>query len=338
MKTTQASIFLLIALFSNSPVLFAQKVDWPIPIAFNSQNTGNVVSFRGEDYIYKYEGRENDKIRRFDGTQWDYIPYNFSGPLDITGYAHYTAVCQYTSSLHDELVIYDSKTEKWESTPFEDDFPSYQPWNVEFYKKKLYIYARSFPYPNDEDGAVFEYDLSTKKLIKLFDLEQDNFADFKCSFNYINLFTFQDKLYISGAYDEIDGKRAQGLSYYDGATLTALNIFPTSTQYNVNAEVLSKNELIAYYYKADGNDLSGSKLYVLKNDKIHKDITSNAFTDHLRSQWSAQCYFHHGFTHAFKMDDDVIWPVASSFLRQNKSKSEWEVMDFDEWGLGCAFL
>jgi len=155
---------------------------------------------------------------------------------------------------------------------------------------------------------------------------------------YINVFAWQNKLYISGSYEKIDGKDAQGLSYFDGADLTILNIFPKSNEYNVNAEPISKNELLAYFYVADGNDLSKSRLFILKKDTVEKEITFDCFSNPGHHHWSALAWFNSRYTHAFKMNETIVFPIVNSFLVLNENDKKWETLEFVEWDLDVHFF
>jgi len=334
MKNLTALLILLLSFpfIANAQV---QKTEWPVPIGLNDIG-GNTESFQSEDYIYEIFNRNAGRIFRYDGKKWDSIMFNF-GLTDITGNKKYTVVNRYSAPYY-HLGIYSDSTKKWDTTNFRLLYPDHTIRNVELYKNDVYCFMQKGPYPYEQGGTIIKYDIKKKTFTKLFDLKQTVDGEFESTVYAINLFSFQGKLYISGSYDQIDGRNAQGLSYYNGSKLNILNMFPSSTQYNVNAEVLSKNELIACFYKANGNDLTGSELYVIKNDKIVENISYNAFTDHEPKQWSGLAYLNHRFTHAFKMNGTVVWPVKNHFMVLNRTKKEWELLAFEEWDLNSHYF
>lgn len=326
----------------------AQKVEWPISIGGPALDF-NSSSFQTEHHLYKWYRYENfpaasGYIHRFDGQTWQQLPdiddHNSILLKMVEDDQHLIAFdLDFTSSTYD-ISEYDDRRQEWSLLQTVDEFGGYKGadrqenriGDICLYKGNLYLIGKD----EGEKGALLSYDFKTQTTSVVLRFGQNE--ESLMSHNPVNLFVHNDKLYMAGVYDYVESEPCEGFGYFDGKDFTRLNIFGTPAPHNTVVKKLSKTELIAIKYHADGNDISKSKLYLIEDDAVKKDITANCFIRQHQNDQKALSDMNASTFHAFKMNNRIVLDMNALFLEYNSDLDAWDWLNFDSWDLDAFYF
>lgn len=338
------SLVLVIALMTVS-FCFGQKVEWPVEIGGPALRY-NSSSFETDYYLYKwyrYENFPSDEgyIHRYDGKKWERLPdvdaSNSSLQEIVEDANHLIAVDFDFTTLGHDFSEYNEATKTWNALISADSFGGY--WAPDYHDsriREICLYKDNLYFIGEDDetkGALLSYDFDTKKSTVVLHYGQNEQSHM--SSNQVSLFVHNNKLYLAGAYDYVDANPCEGYGYFDGSEFTPLNIFNTSPPHNTVVKKVSNQELVAIKFHANGNDVSKSSIYLLKNDAVKKDITFNCFTRQNANDTRALSQMNSYHMEVFKMDGKVILDVGVAFVEFDDDLKKWDILNFDSWDLNA---
>ena len=342
------SLLVLVILVMAANLCLAQKVDWPVDIG-GPDLQYNSSSFETDHHLYKWYRYENfpsneGYIHRYDGKNWSRLPdvdaNNSSLQKVVEDVNHLIAVdFDFTNNSHD-LSEYNTTTKQWQPLTSVDSFGGYQAdhykesgiGDICLYQDKLYFIGTD----NALEGSLVSYDFKTRKstvVLKFGQLETSNM-----SYNRVSLFEHNHKLYLAGVYDFVDGNPCEGYGYYDGKVFTPLNLFNSAAPHNTVVKKLSNEELVAIKFHSNGNDISKSSIYILKNDRIKENITYNCFTREMINDSRALSHMNADNVQVFKMNKRVVMDVGAAFIEFDKDRLKWDLLNFDGWDFKAFYF
>lgn len=319
---------------------YSQARQWLLPLPSEPGGVANTWSFQTQEHLYLIRHATNFNfpvLNRWDGEKWE-TPIAVDSmwlieQLDEKDDTIVAIAIDYYSKQH--LKYYDGKV--WRKLPQKQD-SNYQVNNqymgfsaVKFYQGNLYF----MHYKVANEGKLVRYNFydSSFTVVNTFKVSyrQDWYNDYPL--NKVKLYINNDRLYVAGMYDFVDGEASEGIGYTDGKQFKKLRIFKDGLAQNfAGVKQLDGNRFVVERIINQGNDFKSTRLFIMENDSITREITGNLYKTFHSTRGLA--FIANNYYDIIQVNGKIwFWDVhdKNPFQEYDETNNTWNSIPYSTW-------
>ncbi len=288
--------------------LHGQDKEWfssiPGDPTLKNSHLGNSISFQTQNYLCRQGNDSLSVLYFYNGIKWKRLKVDSltSSLQSMDEQNDSIAFLAYTYSSVDKYVwFYDGN--QWKKiTKLKGANSSLLNGisSIKFYRNKLYAIFLN----NHLNSSLMEYDFKTNTIKTVTTFQQIALNNVYSDYDKLAMNVSNGRLYISGAYDSANHKASQGYGYYDGTSFKSINIFPISPiNYSLVKPLDNNIFVVQRFYTVTTNDISTNRMFLIRNDSIISDITSNLYKKYF--SFTGLAYSNHSFFQVYMRNGDI---------------------------------